>query len=390
MKSKVKESKAVQSPEIPEPIAGKMGASIIGPRNPEREMENPDTILPPVEDHGTLPNMRWSFADSHMRLGEGGWARQTTIRELPISKEISSVNMRLKSGVVREMHWHKAAEWSYMLKGKARITAVDQLGRTFEDDLSEGDLWYFPPGIPHSIQGMGDDGCEFLLVFDDGDFSEDSTFLLTDWLAHTPKEVLAKNFDVPASAFENIPKKELYIFQASLPGPLASDRAAGAGKMPVGLSYRLLAQEPLRTKFGTVRIADSSVFPASKAIAAALVEVEPGGMRELHWHPNVDEWQFYISGEARMTVFASEGNARTFNFQAGDVGTVPFPMGHYIENTGTTTLRFLEIFRSSYFADISLRQWLAFTPFELVKAHLNIDKSVISKVSAQKVPVVPA
>jgi oxalate decarboxylase len=150
----------------------------------------------------------------------------------------------------------------------------------------------------------------------------------------------------------------------------------------------MLAQEPIRMKGGTVRITDSSLFKMSKTIAAALVEVEAGGMRELHWHPNVDEWQYYISGQARMTVFASQNNARTFNFQAGDVGAVPFPMGHYIENIGTTTLKFLEIFRSDYYADVSLAQWLAFTPHELVRAHLNIDESLLAKIPVSKTPVV--
>jgi oxalate decarboxylase len=299
--------------------------------------------------------------------------------------------MRLKVGGVREMHWHKAAEWAYMLKGRARITAIDQYGHAFQDDVSEGDLWYFAAGIPHSIQGLeseGLDGCEFLLVFDDGNFSEEETFLLSDWMAHTPKEILAKNFGVPESAFASIPQKDLWIFQAGTPGSLDADRVAGAGPVPTTLSHHMLAQEPIRTKYGSVRITDSSVFKASKTIAAALVEIEPGGMRELHWHTNVDEWQYYISGEARMTVFASENNARTFDFQAGDVGAVPFPMGHYIENIGTTTLRFLEIFRSDYFSDVSLAQWLAFTPHELVKAHLGIDESVLAKVTAQKTPVV--
>lgn len=371
-----------------QPIEGKRGANIIGPTNPSREAENPDIVAPPRTDHGDMPNLRWSFADSHMRLEEGGWARQTTIRELPSATTIAGVNMRLKSGAVREMHWHKEAEWSFMLKGSARITAIDQNGCAFQDDINEGDLWYFPAGIPHSIQGLGDDGCEFLLVFDDGNFSEDSTFLLTDWFAHTPMEVLSKNFGVPQSAFSKIPKHELYIFPAPLPGPLKTDKVVGSGPMPLKLSHRMMAQTPLRTKSGTVRIADSSNFPISKTIAAALVEIEPGGLREMHWHPNGDEWQFYISGEARMTVFGAESNARTFNFQAGDVGVVPFPFGHYIENIGNTTLRFLEIFRSSYFADISLAQWLAFTPHELVKAHLNIDESILNKIPKQKTPVV--
>jgi len=150
----------------------------------------------------------------------------------------------------------------------------------------------------------------------------------------------------------------------------------------------MLAQEPIRMKSGTVRITDSSLFKASKTMAAALVEVEPGGMRELHWHPNADEWQYYISGQARMTVFGAENNARTFNFQAGDVGSVPFAMGHYIENIGTTTLRFLELFRSDHYADVSLAQWLAFTPHELVRAHLNIDESVLAKIPKTKTPIV--
>lgn len=382
------ETKKINSDEQPEPIIGSLGASILGPTNLSRDLENPDVIRPPRTDQGTLANLKWSFSDSHMRIEEGGWARQTTIRELPSSPTIAGVNMRLKSGAIREMHWHKESEWAFMLKGRARITAVDELGRTFQDDVEEGDLWFFPAGIPHSIQGLPDDGCEFLLAFDDGDFSEDSTFLLTDWLAHTPKEVLAKNFGVSEDSFANIPKKELYIFKSDVPPPLAKDKIAGNGPVPFTFSHRMMAQKPLEMKHGTVRITDSSNFPISKTIAAGLVEIEPGGMRELHWHTNADEWQFYISGKARMTVFASEGIARTFNFQAGDVGSVPFPMAHYIENIGDTTLRFLELFRSDRFADVSLAQWLKFTPFELVKAHLHIDESILNKVSKQKTPIV--
>src|SRR5258707_3699462 len=116
-----------------------------------------------------------------MRLEPGGWTRQVTVRELGVSKNIAGVNMRLNAGGVRELHWHKAAEWSYMLYGNARITAIDAQGRNFVDDVGVGDLWYFPAGIPHSIQGLGPDGCEFLLVFDDGEFDEDNTFLITDW-----------------------------------------------------------------------------------------------------------------------------------------------------------------------------------------------------------------
>jgi oxalate decarboxylase len=379
-----------QSDPIPQPERLRTGGTDPGPRNMMRDRQNPDLLNPPSTDHGTLPNLRFSFSDAHMRQESGGWTRQVTQRELGISTTIAGVNMRLNRGGIRELHWHKAGEWAYMLYGSARITAVDQQGRNFVDDVGVGDLWYFPSGIPHSIQGLDPDGCEFLLVFDDGDFDEDNTFLISDWIKHTPKEVLGKNFGVPPSSFEHMPDpSELYIFKSSVPGPLSSDQIPGATAVPQTFSHRLLAQKPIKTKSGTVRISDSSTFPVNKTLAAALVEIDPGGLRELHWHPNNDEWQYYIEGKGRMGVFGASGQARTFDFQAGDVGYVPFAMGHYIENTGATPLRFLEMFKSSYYADLSLDTWMALTPPELVEAHLKLDPQVMAALRKEKVPVVP-
>jgi oxalate decarboxylase len=375
---------------LPQPQRPGHGGTDPGPRNIARDRQNPDLLVPPSTDSGTLPNLRFSFADAHMRQESGGWTRQVTVRELGVSKDIAGVNMRLNAGGIRELHWHKQGEWAYMLYGSARITAVDQQGHNFVDDVGVGDLWYFPSGIPHSIQGLNPDGCEFLLVFDDGEFDEDDTFLLSDWFKHTPNEVLSKNFGVPGSSFDHVPGPGVrYIFASAVPGSLESDKFAGAIPITPTLSHRMLAQEPIKTKSGTVRITDTSVFPASKTISAALVEVEPGGLRELHWHPNNNEWQYYLEGQARMGVFAASGQARTFDYQAGDVGYVPFATGHYIENTGSTRLRFLEIFKSSYYADVSLNQWLALTPAELVKAHLELDPNAMAAFHKEKFPVVP-
>jgi len=341
----------------------------------------------PPTDHGSMPNLRWSFSNSYNRVSASGCARQTSIRELPAATTMAGVQMQLDPYAIREMHWHKEAEWAYMLKGRARITAVDQNLCTFQDDVGVGEGWYFPSGIPHSIQGL-EEGCEFLLVFDSPDFDENQTFLLTDWLIHTPKEVLSKNFNVELNAFDKLPKEELYIFKGTMPPPLSKDHIIGLGEVPEPLSHRMLKMKPMEMEFGNVRIMDSRNFPASKTIAAALVEVKPGGMRELHWHPTEDEWQYYIEGEARMTVFASGGIAQTFDYKAGDVGAVPKTMPHYIENTGKSTLRFLEMFRSNKFEDVPLAQWLAFTPHELVRAHLNVDESLLANIPPKKMPIV--
>jgi oxalate decarboxylase len=374
--------------QVPQPMTDGIGATDTGPRNIALDRQNPDILTPPRTDSGTFPNLKFPFSMAHNRLEEGGWAREVTVRELPISTTLAGVNMRLKPGAVREMHWHKPSEWAYMLAGRARITAVDQEGRNFIDDVGVGDLWFFPSGIPHSIQGL-EEGCEFLLVFDDPNFSEDSTFLLSDWFLHTPKDVLAENFGVAESDFASLPLHELYIFQDKVPGPLSADKVSSPmGSVPQPFSFHMLAQEPIRTKKGTVRIVDSTNFPPAKTIAAALVEVEPGGMRELHWHPNTDEWQYFIEGYGRMTVFASGGTARTFDYRAGDVGYVPFAMGHYVENTGDTTLRFLEMFRCDHYADVSLNQWMALTPPELVRSHLHLNQKMMKALRKEKLPVV--
>src|SRR5262249_357296 len=153
----------------------------------------------------------------------------------------------------------------------------------------------------------GPEGCEFLLVFDDGKFSEENTTLLSDWVIHTPREILSKNWGVSQNALEplkSIPHEGRYIFQASVPGPLQDDQKAAArsGQLTkTAFEFRMMEMPPQkRSQMGAVRVVDSSNFPAAANIAMAHVTLKPGGLRELHWHPNADEWQYYIQGRGRM------------------------------------------------------------------------------------------
>ncbi|KAG6861387.1 hypothetical protein C0995_000793 [Termitomyces sp. Mi166 len=350
------------SPVVPEPIRGKLGANILGPQNLDLERQNADLLAPPTTDHGQVENLKWPFSLSHIRLSDGGWSR-----------EQNSI----------ELHWHKTAEWAYVLKGEVRISTMTPEGYIFVGDVSEGDLWYFPAGNPHSIQAKNTthEGAEFLLIFDSGTFSEDATFLLTDWLAHVPKNVLAKNFGVTdLTAFDHIPEKELYIFPylpehvkpwriaASPPEDPTADMVI-PNNTPNPYVFPLSKVKPTKTPRGSVKLVDSRTFKVAEKISAVEVVVEVGGMsdpghlRSLIVASNGTRMDLlpvgqlngktdsYLtlsprsSGEARVTVFASEANAHTFNFQAGDVGYIPPTFGHYIENTGNTTLKFLEIFQ---------------------------------------------
>lgn len=353
----------------------------------------PSFLNPPATDVGDMPMFWNSFNIAPKRIQSGGWAREVTQADFQISTTISGVNMRLGAGGIREMHWHQQAEWSIMTYGHCRITILDEMGRPYVQDVKEGDLWYFPAGLPHSLQGLGPDGAEFVLAFDNGLSSEYNTLLPTDWLAHTPPEVLAKSFGVPANSFKNIPLHNRWIFQGELPGPLAQDQAAvksAAGEPPFPFTFSLADTKPASiTAGGQVQIADSRTFKVSTTIAAALVTLKPGGIRELHWHPNADEWQYYLKGEGRATVFNTGPSARTADFRAGDVGYVKKSLGHYVENTGSTDLVFLEVFKADRFEQVSLSDWFAHTPPAMVAQTFNLDPSVIARFQKVRRDVMP-
>jgi oxalate decarboxylase len=375
-----------------DPMDGpKRGGTENGPRDIMREREHPDMMVPPITDSGTLPNLRFSFSDTHVLLKDGGWTREVTARELPAATSIAGVNMRLNPGEhqtgIRELHWHKENEWAYMISGAARITIVDTEGNLFVDDVATGDLWFFPTGLPHSIQAL-EQGCEFLLAFDDGGFSENATLLLTDFLLHTPPEVIAKNFGWSDDIVAMLPKKDRYIFPADTPGPLKDDLPPSSGaSSETPYTFKMNNAVPKECPGGTVTVIDERVFPVT-TISCALSHVEPGGMREMHWHPNADEWQLFLQGEARMTVFDTGSLARTFNYRAGDVGTVPRAAGHYVENIGDGPMIFLALFASPIYQDVSLQQWLAKLPPALVKSHLGLPAEVIDNLQKDRQSIV--
>jgi oxalate decarboxylase len=358
-------------------------ASNPGPINKALTGSQPSSYLPPVTDRGVIEPIWYSFDLTHRRIQDGGWTSQVTQTELPSSKDVAGVTMRLTAGSYRELHWHTANEWAYMLYGNARISVFQPNGKIFIGDVSEGDLWFFPAAHPHSIQGLGPDGCEFLLVFDQGDFSEYNTFLLSGYLAHTPPDILCQNLNIPKADLSALPESGRYIFPGTVPGPLEDDRKAVGGPAvasKLDYTFHMKTMQPLAEgPSGSVRVVDSHSFPASKTIAAGLFNIKPGALREMHWHPT-SEWQYYIRGSAQMTVFDSAGTAHTMNYNPNDVGYVPAAAGHYILSTGNDDLAFLVLFKSAEFVEFSLDQWLSRTPVQITQQTLNLSPTAIARI----------
>lgn len=281
------------------------GAPILGGTNKQVDLDNPSNLGSASTDNGVVPNLKWRFSDSHVKLSNGGWTREQVVTDLPSSRDIAAAQQHLRKGAIRELHWHRVvspppspspnphthttqAEWGWVYAGRILVSAVDEEGRYTQSILNVGDVWYFPKGAAHTVQGLDDEN-EYLLVFDDGDFDKvGTTFMVDDWLAHTPRDVIAKNFGVDASVFKDLPTVDPYILKANV----SERNVTGSDDLLTGdNAYVYFAAqhqtEPVPGEGGTFRKVDSTTFPIAKTISAAFVTLEPKGLRELHWHPNV-------------------------------------------------------------------------------------------------------
>ncbi|KAG6083073.1 hypothetical protein E4U16_004966 [Claviceps sp. LM84 group G4] len=374
----------------PQPLRGDYGGTANGPQTYEYEKLNSDSFAPPGTDQGSVPNAKWPLGLSHNRpgyKGKAGWARQQNKSHLPAAKQIAGVDMKLEPNAYRELHWHSANEWALVLKGCARVAAINDESQSFTDDLCEGDVWFFPSGVPHSIQAF-DKGVEFLLVFDSGDFDENRTFLISNMFARMPREVLSKNFKAPVDAFKKLPERELYIFNGTpAPKDIKKQNITAPGGYISGAgsyTYHWSQQKPHEAPGGTVKIIDPTTFPIAAGFSAALVTVKPGAMREIHWHTTSDEWSYFLQGSGRATIYAAPSAGQTFDFTSGDVGYIPKDSAHYIENTGTEDLVFLEVLLAPKFTDISVAQWLALTPKQTIQDHLGLPDELLENLPKEK------
>lgn len=125
--------------------------------------------------------------------------------------------------------------------------------------------------------------------------------------------------------------------------------SAGVIPQSQSYSYHFSEQPAHEVAGGSVKIIDPLTFPIASSFSAAIVTVKPGAMREIHWHPTSDEWTFFISGQGRATLFTAPDQATTFDYHGGDVGYFPQSNSHYIENTGSEDLVFLEVLQADQF-----------------------------------------
>jgi oxalate decarboxylase len=338
-----------------------------------------------VPDHllsgDNLPTFKFALEKSEGKVIGESYGKEATVTQLPISKGIAGVSMRLAPGVMRELHWHAtAAEWAFVLEGRVRTTVIDPSGAAETNDFDPGDVWFFPRGHGHMLQCLGAEPCHFILIFDNGYFSEFGTFSITDWIGHAPKPLLAMNLGLPEATFDTFPKQEVYFARGAIP-PERPAASLQGWKLPREThKYRLLAQTPHAVyRNGREWRVDASRFPISTTITGVILDLDPGALRELHWHPNADEWQYVIDGRVDVTLFGSHGRFRIETLEKGDVGYIPQGYGHSIENVGDKSGRVLIGLNAGTYEAIDLSQWIAGNPVDVLATNFAQSPEVVGK-----------
>ena len=320
-----------------------------------------------------------SLDKAPIKATSGGWAREITARGLPIATSIAGAHLYLNPGGSREMHWHNSAEWAFVLGGRCQVTIVDPAGETEVVNYAPGDLWYFPKGHGHAIATLGAEPFHAVLTFDDGLYSEDGTFGISDWMSRLDPKSLELALGMANGGLSKIPTGETYIMQGDVI-PLDSPAARAEKVLPPARPhrYRLLAQPAhASTEGGAIHIASASEFPISSTMTAMFLKLKAGAVQQPHWHVNANEWQYVIKGRNRVTLFATDKRMAVAELGPGDCAYLPRGCGHTIENIGDGDSETVGVWDSGTFSESTLADWLAHAPRHILANNFGMPESTV-------------
>ena len=333
-----------------------------------------------------------SLDSAPIKATSGGWAREITTRGLPLATGIAGAHLFMNPGGAREMHWHNSAEWAYVLGGHSQATIVDPAGETEIVNFGPGDLWYFPKGHSHAIMTLGSVPFHAILTFDDGLYSENGTFGLSDWMSRLDAKALERALGTPSGAMLKIPAGETYIMQGKVV-PLDSPQARAEKVLPPARTHRFhLMQQPAHASSdgGTLHIASAREFPISETMTAMVLKLKAGALVQPHWHANANEWHYVVKGRNKVTLFAADKRMAVAELAPGDCAYLPRGCGHSIENIGNEDSETVGVWDSGTFSESTLADWLAHAPRHLLVNNFGAPEDVAVPKFAKRPLIVAA
>jgi oxalate decarboxylase len=107
----------------------------------------------------------------------------------------------------------------------------------------------------------------------------------------------------------------------------------------------------------------------------------------MHWHPNADEWQFYLSGRARITIFGAHGRTKTAEFGPGEVAFIKQGFGHFVEQIGDEPTKVLILLKSPVYEEINISTWLAANPVAIIADNFGITKELVDRLPKKSIVI---
>lgn len=322
-----------------------------------------------------------SFNVRPRREFPGGWIKETTVADTPAIQDMAASYVSMEPGSLRGLHWHRAAaEFGYVISGACVLSVYDPFGNSGLQELRAGDVWSVPRGYGHSVWAYGAEGCVFTSVYDDGTSSEVNAFEVTDFLRTERAEIVEAVLGVPVAEL-GVAGERAPILRAGAVGDpaLALTPRGEAGPPPQPFGFSLMALPPMRCPGGWFVQASKENFPMSRTLIGAITQLDPGGVREPHWHPNADEWDLVLAGRARVTLFEGGEAASAVELGVGDIGFLPRNGAHAVEALGDEPFLLLSVFNAPEFEAIGMSEILAGVSSEVLGRNLDADPAVIAR-----------
>lgn len=317
-----------------------------------------------------------SFNDTKGDAFPGGTIKSLTVKETPSIPNMSTSLVEMKPGALRGLHWHKtAAEFGYVVSGNCVLSVYDPDNHMESGPLNAGDIWYVPRGFSHSLWAAGSQGCTFCTVYDDGITTEQNALHLADLLRVERPEIIYSSLGIRPDRVSS-GSADLLMAGRTDPGSLSPHGFAASA--PQSFRFKLAQMPQIKSPGGTFAQASSSDFPMSLTLVGAITILEPDGIREPHWHPNADEWDLVLEGNALVTIFDGPGRLNTVQLGPNDIGFLPRNQAHAVETTGGKTFKLLSVFNANAFKAIGISELLAGTPDTLIEQNLGLSPEEVS------------
>lgn len=303
-----------------------------------------------------------------------GFRIDSTQLDFPILEGMACSLLHLETKAMREPHWHpNANELSYCIEGKGLITIFGPEASRDTFSIESGVLSFVPMGSLHYIENIGDIPLKLFICFDNAN-PEDLD--LTSSISAMPEQVLGTTFQITPSFFAGLHTSLDPIFITDKPHTprLLDSWKSNRFKMDIESTYPQVS-----TSGGWVKMSNGFLLPALQGLAMYSLQLDKGGVREPHWHPNSHELNYLFQGNARISLLSPGGDVNTFDMKAGDMSFLPRGYLHYIENRGLDPARFAVFFNNIFPSDIGLSGALGAYSNEVLASLFKVPADYLNK-----------